>query len=119
MGDSEYCFSSDEECPSVLEDVAFIRDKYKGMFHSLAITEASEDETQFTLTTVNSKVVRVSLSTSSAYTVLEGEGKDEQFESFEQLLVRLMGPAAFSHLISRLVTSKLAESSFFVSLLNA
>jgi hypothetical protein len=99
----------EDDQSSFLEDVAFIRDKYRDMFDELEIVVAKEDSVVFFLTTVNHKKIKASL-TAYAYTVLEGEAENELFESFEQLLARVMGPADFAALISKLVTLKLSSS---------
>ena len=108
--DSDDDFSS----PSFLQDVAFIRDKYKDLFTSLTITESDDTPVDFDLTTVDGKSVSASLS-AAAYLVLKGEGTGEVFESFEQLLLRVMGPASYAALIGQLVSRKFNSFSYFVS----
>jgi hypothetical protein len=101
----------DLKSPSFLEDVTFIRDKYKDLFISLEITNSDDFSVSFDLVTLNHKSTHVTLSADSAYTIIRGDSAGESFESFEQLLLRLMGPLAYAELISSLVAQKLQSPS--------
>ena len=107
---SECVCESDEDADSssFLDDVLFIKHKYTDMFASLDILSSTESSVTFKLTTLNNKSGTVRLSASTAYVVLDGEAQGQCFEAFEPLLLRLMGPVAFSTLINELLSNKLA-----------
>ena len=105
----------------VLNDVKHIQQHYSEYFYSLAITEeqpvGNDPHVTFIVTPVNNaqRMVTVKLTRTAAYQIVSDSllGSNivgTSHESFEQVMVAIMGPSQFTALLSSLVTEHISRN---------
>lgn len=105
----------------VLTDVRHIQQHYSDYFHSLVITEeqplGNDPHVSFIVTPVNNaqRKVTVKLSRTAAYQIVSDSLSASNIvgtshESFEQVMVAIMGPSQFTAMFSSLVSEHISRN---------